>query len=100
MSDILIVGASRGLGASLAKQYASKGDHVYASSRSNAPADTENITYISGIDVAKEEAGSTLVSRMGPEKKLKTVIITAGYFGTEVRKSQVMSSLFTPVHEW
>ena len=84
MSKVLIVGASRGLGFELAKQYAEKGDHVFATARSDQYPNTGpiNITYISGIDVAKEDAGSKIVSTI-KEQSLQTVIITAGYFATE-----------------
>ena len=83
MRNILIVGASRGLGASLTKQYSEKGDHVYATARSGNAASTSNITYIPGIDVAKQDAGPKIVSAIDKTKPLDTVIITAGYFGTE-----------------
>lgn len=83
MSNILIVGASRGLGASLAKQYANRGDHVYATARSDKhPASSSNITYLPGIDVATQEAGLKIASEING-KSLDVVIITAGYFGTE-----------------
>lgn len=83
MPNVLIVGASRGLGAELAKQYASKGSHVYATARSDKhPASSSSITYISGIDVAKEDAGSKIASAVG-KTTLHTIIITAGYFATE-----------------
>ena len=84
MPNILIVGASRGLGSSLAKQYALNGDTVFASSRSEPEEPAKNITNISDIDVAKEDAGSKLADHIRLSKKtLDTVIITAGYFGTE-----------------
>ena len=86
MSNVLVIGASRGLGASLVKKYADVSKNfVFATSRSaEAPKSTQNISYIPGIDVASESAGSTLVSRLKPaERSLDTVIITAGYFGTE-----------------
>lgn len=82
MPYILIVGASRGLGAELAKQYASN-NTVFATSRSDkAPESSKNIEYIPNIDVAKEDAGQKLASHIG-KKTLDTVIITAGYFATE-----------------
>ena len=84
MPNILIVGASRGLGAELAKQYASN-NTVFATSRSDKPpAATKNIQYIPNIDVAQETAGQKLASHIGKTKTtLETVIITAGYFTTE-----------------
>ena len=82
MSNVLIVGASRGLGAELAKQYASN-NTVFATSRSDkAPESTKNLEYIPNIDVAEEDAGQKLASHIG-KKTLGTVIISAGYFATE-----------------
>ena len=82
MPNILVVGASRGLGAELVKQYASN-NTVYATSRSDkTPEATKNIEYIPNIDVAQEDAGQKLVSHIG-KTTLDTVIITAGYFATE-----------------
>ena len=82
MPNILIVGASRGLGAELAKQYASN-NTVFATSRSDKIPDAiNNVEYISNIDVAQEDAGKQLASHLS-KTKLDTVIITAGYFATE-----------------
>lgn len=82
MSNVLIVGASRGLGAELAKQYASN-NTVFATSRSDkAPESTKNLEYIPNIDVAEKDAGQKLASHIG-KKTLGTVIISAGYFATE-----------------
>ena len=82
MPNVLVVGASRGLGAELAKQYASN-NTVFATSRSDKiPEAIKNIEYIPNVDVAKENAGHTIVSHLN-KKKLDTVIITAGYFATE-----------------
>ena len=86
MSTVLVVGASRGLGAALVKKYAGVSKNfVFATSRSAKTAEsTPNVSYISGIDVASESAGATLVSHLKAAKRsLDTVIITAGYFGTE-----------------
>ncbi|KAK3172989.1 hypothetical protein OEA41_006317 [Lepraria neglecta] len=83
MPTVLIVGATRGLGASLAKQYVSQSARVFATSRSkDTPESTKDITYIPHIDVAKEDAGSKLAKHLG-SISLDTIIITAGYFGTE-----------------
>ena len=86
MPNILVVGASRGLGASLVKEYAVDGNNsVYATSRSaTSLGATENVTHVPGIDVAKETAGqdlATCIKKSGAT--LDVVIITAGYFGTE-----------------
>lgn len=83
--NILIVGASRGLGASLSKLYARDKNHVFATSRSSSTAvSSEHISYIPGIDVASEDAGPSIVAQIEPSgKALDVVIITAGYFATE-----------------
>ena len=86
MPNILIVGATRGLGASLVQSYSSKPDnYVFGTSRnSDTPTASHNINYIPGIDVAEEAAGSRLVNAIKPTgEALDTVIITAGYFGSE-----------------
>ncbi|KAL9614356.1 MAG: hypothetical protein Q9167_001159 [Letrouitia subvulpina] len=86
MSNILVIGASRGLGASLVKAYATGSrNQVFATTRSAAPSEsTSNITYCSGIDVATESAGPDLVSRVSKSvSSFDVVIITAGYFGSE-----------------
>lgn len=81
--NILIIGATRGLGASLVKIYVESGARVFATSRSkNPPESTKDVTYIPGIDVAKEDAGSKLAKHTG-STPLDVIIITAGYFGTE-----------------
>lgn len=83
MARILIVGATRGLGASLVKTYSHvPNNYIYGTSRgSEVPPASPNIKYISGIDVAEERAGSRLVEAISD--KLDLVIISAGYFGTE-----------------
>ncbi|GAB7352107.1 hypothetical protein MBLNU459_g2605t1 [Dothideomycetes sp. NU459] len=82
MPSILIVGATRGLGLELAKQYASRGENVYGTARSDSPKDVDSIKWIPKIDVAQECAGSDLAKALKNEE-LDTVIITAGYFATE-----------------
>ncbi|KAJ4316870.1 hypothetical protein N0V94_005212 [Neodidymelliopsis sp. IMI 364377] len=79
MPVILIVGATRGLGASLVELYASEAtNRVIATARtSSPPADS--------IDIASAEAGSKVVGFLTANgiTSLDTVIITAGYFATE-----------------
>ncbi|KAI4284130.1 MAG: hypothetical protein L6R35_004975 [Caloplaca aegaea] len=84
MPNVLVIGASRGLGAALVEQY-SNGSTVFATSRSQAPESKGSIIYIGGIDVATENAGPALVSSLKHHSTsiLDIVIITAGYFGTE-----------------
>ena len=86
MSAVVIVGATRGLGASLVKNYAARSStHVFGTSRgSDTPKAADNVTYIPGIDVATESAGSQLASAINKTgKQLDLAIISAGYFGKE-----------------
>ncbi|CEJ56202.1 Putative Oxidoreductase, short chain dehydrogenase/reductase family superfamily [Penicillium brasilianum] len=83
-SNILIVGATRGLGASLAALYSKNPSiHVFGTSRSSTPPSEPKITWLTGIDVSESNVGEKLVSQVPPSTKFSTVIITAGYFGLE-----------------
>ena len=84
MPTVLIVGASRGLGLELVKQYAEHGTTVYATSRSHKSHHaSERVHWVPNIDIGTEQAGPKLVDACKPAGSLDTVIITAGYFGTE-----------------
>ncbi|KAJ5106009.1 hypothetical protein NUU61_003356 [Penicillium alfredii] len=81
---ILIVGASRGLGASLRARYSSEpSTKVFATSRTTAPDTTPGVTWLTDIDVSQPNVGQKLVSQLPKSIKISTVIITAGYFGFE-----------------
>ncbi|RDW86899.1 oxidoreductase, short chain dehydrogenase/reductase family superfamily [Aspergillus mulundensis] len=85
--NVLIVGATRGLGASLRKLYAAKAStQVFATARSNKAPDTNsqsNVSWLQNVDLTKPDVGEKLVSQLPSSTKLATVIITAGYFGLE-----------------
>jgi len=86
MSTVLIVGATRGLGAALVEAYVSNGDRVFATARSTSPpADGKNLSYIPSIDISSPDAGSNIVKYLNAQSitSLNIVIITAGYFVTE-----------------
>ncbi|KAF1914594.1 hypothetical protein BDU57DRAFT_519677 [Ampelomyces quisqualis] len=87
MPTILVVGATRGLGASIVQFYAEDAsNHVFATARtSNPPANTKNVAYIPSIDIASPEASSILIHYLESRKisKIDIVIVTAGYFATE-----------------
>ncbi|KAI4245016.1 MAG: hypothetical protein LQ352_006646 [Teloschistes flavicans] len=84
MPNVLIVGASKGLGDALVKEYSTTGNNVFAITRGEPPEPMPRVTYIGGIDVATERAGRDLVSVLNQyNMKIETVIITAGYFGAE-----------------
>ena len=78
------MGASRGLGNELMKKYAAKGITVVATSRSDkSEASSDKTRWITGIDVASQDAGSKLAASSKSSGPFDTVIITAGYFATE-----------------
>ncbi|KAK4496945.1 hypothetical protein PRZ48_011394 [Zasmidium cellare] len=82
-NTVLIVGATRGLGYELAKQYAEKGFTVTGTARSGPPKDApSSINWISGVDVAEENAGSKIVEGLKGQAQ-DIVLISAGYFGKE-----------------
>ena len=84
MPTVLVVGATRGLGSELAKQYAAHdGNTVVATSRSSHSSSDKGIGWISGIDVASKDAGAKLAAECKQYAPIDIVIITAGYFGTE-----------------
>ncbi|WQF82858.1 Putative short-chain dehydrogenase/reductase SDR, NAD(P)-binding domain superfamily [Colletotrichum destructivum] len=88
MAPILIVGATRGLGASLTKQYAADpANTVYGTTRSKEGPKgfPENVEWLPGVDLTDSKVGETIASQLssGGSKPLSTVIITAGYFATE-----------------
>lgn len=90
-NHVLILGATRGLGASLRKLYASKPSTktVFATTRAAAPpsAATEEeksrVSWITNIDVSQPDVGQKLVSQIPSSTKISTTIISAGYFGFE-----------------
>lgn len=68
MPTILIIGATRGLGASLANAYASqKNTTVFGTTRKDtAPTGLhEKIIWVKNIDVAVEGVGARLVNQLG-----------------------------------
>ncbi|EFQ32657.1 oxidoreductase [Colletotrichum graminicola] len=86
MSPILIVGATRGLGASLTKQYAAKADDtVYGTTRSKEGPEgfPKSVKWLHEIDLTNDKVGETIVSQLRGSEPLSAVIITAGYFATE-----------------
>lgn len=84
MPTVLIVGATRGLGLSLAKQYASSGNTVYGTARSGPPPQlSEDVKWIKNIDVSEEAAGASIANALPSGTKVDVLIITAGFFTLE-----------------
>jgi NAD(P)-dependent dehydrogenase (short-subunit alcohol dehydrogenase family) len=86
MLATLIVGATRGLGASLAKQYASKASTlVYATTRAASPPAgfPDHIKWLSNVDLTSPDVGDNLAKQLQGGQPLDHVIITAGRFTTE-----------------
>jgi NAD(P)-dependent dehydrogenase (short-subunit alcohol dehydrogenase family) len=68
MPNILIIGATRGLGASLVNQYArQEGTIVYGTTRSAEPPKKgldERIVWVKSVDVSERDVGERLVSQL------------------------------------
>ena len=87
MSTIMIVGATRGIGLELTKQYANEGNQVIACARDTANASllnevasgSENIK-IEQLDIADAGSIESASSRIG-EETIDSVIIVAGWVG-------------------
>ena len=87
MPNVLIVGATRGLGAALVSYYSSQpSTTVYATSRSSSPspssAKTKDVHWLIDIDLMSPSCGKKLASSI-KSTPINTVYITAGYFATE-----------------
>ncbi|KAK0256842.1 hypothetical protein LTR91_011008 [Friedmanniomyces endolithicus] len=83
MPNVLIIGATRGLGYQIALQYAQRECSVTGTARSGPPKETHHdIHWISGVDVATEAAGQKIAQGLKGHKQ-DLVIITAGVFGKE-----------------
>lgn len=92
--NILIIGATRGLGASLVTHYASlpSTSIVYATTRSSNPPpsfpapekDAHKIRWLFNADISQPDIGSTLTTQLKPDNvTLDVVVVSAGYFGLE-----------------
>jgi NAD(P)-dependent dehydrogenase (short-subunit alcohol dehydrogenase family) len=77
MSRVLVVGATRGLGAALARVYAHKGKTVFATSRSSAPQTDkfpDGVHFITGVDLMKPDVGDKLTSHLKGKGPLEEVV--------------------------
>ena len=83
-NGVLVVGATRGLGASLGALYAKNtSNQVFATARSAGPESKSSIHWLTGIDMTNPDVGQEIVTQLPPSTKISTAIITAGYFGFE-----------------
>lgn len=77
MTSVLVVGATRGLGAALVKEYASNPKTLtYATTRSDAAPSgfPDGIKWLSGIDLTNQHVGDNLSSQLEGEKPLDVVV--------------------------
>ena len=81
MSPVLIIGANRGLGAELAREYAAQGKTVYGTTRSpEGPGSSEfpeNVKFLTRVDLMKPNVGDTIVQLLPRESPLDTVVSRA-----------------------
>ena len=80
---VLIVGATRGLGASLAQQYLSKGFKVLGTARGSSPPSAPKIQWIPSIDLTQSGASASLASACRAHAPIDLAVVTAGYMSTE-----------------
>lgn len=77
MASVLIVGATRGLGASLTKQYAAReANTVYATTRSSSGPKgfPESVHWLTNIDLTKSTVGDELAKQLQGKKPLDVVV--------------------------
>lgn len=77
MVSVLVVGATRGLGASLTKQYASKSSNiVFGTARSTStPTDSPKIVqWLHDVDLVNPNVGDKIVSQLQLQKPLDIVV--------------------------
>lgn len=88
MPNVLVVGATRGLGAALVSHYSAQpSTTVYATSRSSAPPSSSSsaskaVHWLTDIDLTSPSCGTKLASSL-QSTPIHTLYITAGYFATE-----------------
>lgn len=78
MPSVLIVGATRGLGANLAQQYGQRDDTtVYGTTRSAEGPEgfTGNVKWLTNADLMHAEIGETIVEQL-PQGQLSVVVST------------------------
>jgi NAD(P)-dependent dehydrogenase (short-subunit alcohol dehydrogenase family) len=81
----LVVGATRGLGNSLAKQYVSQGATVYGTARKPVPDDGSGLNWIPDIDIGTADAADVISKayKSSSSTPFDLVLVVAGFFGKE-----------------
>jgi len=80
MPNVLVVGATRGLGKEIVQLYARQEYSVFGTARSQPPKDVHHdIHWITGVDIGEETAGQIIVNGLKGHKP-DIVIIGAGFF--------------------
>lgn len=89
MVSVLIVGATRGLGASITKKYAASNNTVFATTRSDSgPKDfPDKIQWLKNIDLTKSSVGDDLVKQL-KTLKLDVVVSAKGKEREERKKGK------------
>jgi len=84
MPNVLIVGATRGLGSELTQQYARREYSVFGTARSATKPEHahHDVHWLTGLDIAEESAGKKIAEGLKGHK-LDIVVLVAGYFGKE-----------------
>jgi NAD(P)-dependent dehydrogenase (short-subunit alcohol dehydrogenase family) len=70
MSNVLVVGGTRGLGFQITTHYARRGFTVYSTARSSSgvPKDDHDIHWIPNVDTSEEKAGETIAQGLKGNK--------------------------------
>ena len=83
MPTVLITGANRGIGLSLARRYTARGDRVIAACRQSSPElDATGAQVEAGVDVTDGAALAALAGRLG-DTRIDTLVCNAGILGRE-----------------
>ena len=81
MPTVLITGANRGIGLSLARRYTARGDRVIAACRQSSPElDATGAQVEAGVDVTDGAALAALAGRLG-DTRIDTLVCNAGILG-------------------
>ena len=104
MSNVMIVGATRGIGLELTKQYADEGNNVIACARDTDAATlldelasgSDNIK-IEQLDVANPSSIEAAAGRIGDDT-IDTIIIVAGAVGGDPVNQQSIDNI--DIEEW